>query len=136
MTVTAIDLLIQLLGGEIPTGNKEVKEAYATNLALEYLHENNIELSELDGKTLDQLAEMVDKILPGDDLTNQQSNGKQNLNEGSTKPQDKILVTVELPHAVTILVDTKPLHLKAGTQQVSADVADDLVEEGIIKNKV
>ncbi len=131
MTVTAIELLIALLGGEVPEGLKEVKEAYAKDLAISYLHdEKEMELAAIAELSLDELADLVEKHKQANDLNMQIETHLVGEDQTSEKFGD-----VELTHAVTVIYDGKTAHLKSGKQSLPLSVIAELVKDGIIKDK-
>lgn len=131
MTVTAIELLIALLGGEAPEGLKEVKEAYAKDLAISYLHdEKGMELAEIAELSLDDLAALVEKHQEPASLPNQ----TKDLTNGGDQQTAEEFGEVELSHAVTVLHDGKTHYLKTGKQSLPLSVIAELVKDGIIKD--
>lgn len=133
MTVPAIELLIALLGGESPEGLKEVKEAYAKDLAISYLHdEKEMELAAIAELSLDDLAALVEQHKgPATNLPTQNNN----LVNGGEQHTDEEFGEVELSHAVTVIHDGKTHYLKTGKQSLPLSVIAELVKDGIIKDK-
>lgn len=132
MTVTAIELLIALLGGEVPEGLKEVKEAYAKDLAISYLHdEKEMDLAAIAELSLDELAALVEQHTgPATHLPTQ----NKDLVSGGEQQTHEDLGDVELTHAVTVIYDGKTEHLKSGKQSLPLSVIAELVKDGIIKD--
>ena len=121
MKVDEIETLIVSLGGEVPKGNKDVKEDLAKTLAIEYLTEKGV--TDLDGDSLDKLAEKIENLDQSTDTPEQGGDDKPSLNPNPEIDPTADYIDVDLQCCVSVgLGDGESVQLLPGEQPLSAEL--------------
>ena len=112
MKLNDIETLVAKLGGELPEGLKDVKEAYAIDLAKKTLAE--MDITDVEGKSLDQLDEMLTAAFAAADLAAQsQASGNGDIQQDLTEQNNtNLFVTGNTATATFKIAETPSIKVE------------------------